>query len=233
MALSQHEAAPAIQDFLQWRSHPDTSRQGCRGSEDATGAIESRYIPLGTLKAYLTTERIRSLLAQLYPNTHHAPDADRVQAYFLRPFAILLSAGFGHMIHYFVGHRYEDKHLPFSIEPKKFPKSLTREFFNEFCKKQWQFYPMQLDYDMSDDDLDGDCILPILRKEEIGSGGSAIVYKITVDKDYNSLIPVPAGHSDTASQVSTRLLKQLMLIDHLGGSTSKPQHLRVKNLSHA
>ncbi|KAF6234022.1 hypothetical protein HO173_007852 [Letharia columbiana] len=35
-------------------------------------------------------------------------------------------------------------------------------------------------------------ILPITRKEKIGEGGSAIIYKIVVDENYNSLRP--RGH---------------------------------------
>lgn len=217
MPESQPDDGPAIQDFLQWRSSSQTYRTGCKGSDNTIG---SRYIPRGTLEAYLTTGRIRTLLEELYSNdnTYHAPDPDRVRTNYLRPFAILLSAGFGRMIRHFVDHRYEDNRLPFSSEPRSFPKSSARDLFNDFYKKQWQFCAVQLDYNMSDD-LDNDCILPILGKKEIGNGGSAILYKITVDKDYNSL--VPAGDSDMASQVITRLLNYLMLIDHLGGSTTK------------
>ena len=227
MATSQPEDAPAIQDFLQWISNSENFRTGCKGSDNAIG---SRYIPRVALDAYLTTGRIRTLLVELFDNTNRAPDADRVRTNYLRPFAILLSAGFGRWIRHFVDHRYEDSHLPFSSKPRNFPQSTTQDLFNEFCKKQWQFCAMQLDYDMSDH-LENDCILPILGKEDIERGGSAILYKITVDKDYNNLIP--AGHSDRASQVSARLPEFLMLINHLGGSTAKTQNLRVKNLSHA
>ena len=227
MAESQPENLPAIQDFLQWMSDPRTSRIGCTGSNNAIG---SRYIPQVALEAYLTTERIRTLLEELFGNTNGAPDSNRVRKYYLRPFAILLSAGFGGMIRHFVDHRHEDKHLPFSSEPENFPKSTTRDLFTEFRKEQWKFCAMQLDYDMSDHLLN-DGILPILVEKEIGNGGSAVLHKITVDEDYNKL--VPTSDSDTASQVSTPLLEFLMLIGSLGGSTAKIQYLRIKDLSHA
>ena len=227
MAESQPEYAPAIQDFLQWISKSDNSRTGCKGSDNAIG---SRYIPRVLLEDYLTTARIRTLLDELFNNTSPAPDPDRVRTNYLRPFAILLSAGLGRLIRHFVNHRYDDNHLPFPNKPGDFPQSATQDLFNEFCKKQWQFCAMQLDYDMTDI-LAKDCILPILKKEKIESGGSAILHKITVDADYNKLIP--AGHSDTVTQISTRLLKFFMLIDHLGGSTAKTQCLRIKDLSHA
>ena len=193
----QPEDGPAFQDFMRWISESQTLRTGCKGSDNSK---PSEYIPRVALEAYLTTARIRTLLVELFGNTNRAPDSDRVRTKHLRPFAILLSAGFGRMIHHFVNHRYEDSHLPFSSKPKNFPQSTTKNLFNEFCEKQWQFYPMHLDYNMSDHP-DDDHILPILDKEEIERGGSAILYKITVDEDYNNLIP--ARHSDAASQDST------------------------------
>ena len=228
MAESQPEDRPAIQEFLQWRSNSHNSRIGCKGSDNATG---SRYIPQVALEAYLTTERIRTLLEELFDTPNPEPDPDRVRRKYLRPFAILLSAGFGRMIGHFVNRRYEDQVLPFKGKPTSFPELTNRDLFSEFCKKQWQFCAMQLDYDMSDDLVDNDCILPIFEKEEIDRGGSAILHKIAVDEDYNNLIP--PGNSDTASQVSTRLLRLLMLSDHLGGSKAKTQHLRAQDLSHA
>ena len=222
MAELQPEDRPAIQEFYQWRSDSSNSRSGCKGSDNATG---SRYIPQVALEAYLTTERIRTLLEELFDTKNPEPDPDRVRKKYLRQFAILLSAGFGRLIRHFVNHRYEDKDLPFKGKPTSFPKSTTRDLFSEFCKKQWQFCAMQLDWDMSDDGVDSDCILPIFEKEEIDRGGSAILHKITVDEDYNNL--VPAGQPDTASQVSARLLRLLMLIDYLGGSRAKTQYLRA------
>ena len=32
-------------------------------------------------------------------------------------------------------------------------------------------------------------ILPIIHKEEIGHGGNAVIFKITVDEEYNKLVP--------------------------------------------
>ena len=36
---------------------------------------------------------------------------------------------------------------------------------------------------------DGD-ILPIIQTQEIGKGGSATIYKILIEEEYNSLLPV-------------------------------------------
>ncbi|KAL8851616.1 MAG: hypothetical protein Q9221_003453 [Calogaya cf. arnoldii] len=198
MAELQPESAPAIQAFLQWKSGTGVCKTGCKGSDNKIG---SDYIPQAVLEKYLITDRIKTLLHELFENTSQSlPNADRVRSHYLRPFAILLSIGCGRMIRHFVDHRLQDTLLPFRLEPQDFPKSATQNLFEAFRKEQWQFCAVQLEYDMSDN-LDDDYILPITAKEEINNGGSAILYKITVDEAYNRLKPVDPARTATNSPI--------------------------------
>ena len=162
------------------------------------------------LQDYLTTDRIKTLLKELFDDTSQwQPNADRVRSYYLRPFAILLSIRCGSMIRHFVDHpELQDKPLPFSTEPEDFPKTSTQNLFEAFYKEQWQFCAVPLEWDMNNE-LANDYILPITAKEEIGNGGSGILYKITVDEEYNRL--KPAGPKDRVSQGPTRFQMVLLL----------------------
>jgi len=187
MAELQPENYAAIQDFLHWKCNSDIHKKGCGGP---TNTIGTQYISQAALIKKLTRERIEALLDELFRDTEMpAPDAEGVMKNYLRPFAILLSAGFGRMISHFVEHlSLRDHLLPFAIESKDFPKSTRRDLYKAFCKEQWQFCPVKLEYNMSYR-LESDYILPIVHKEKIGEGGSANLYKIVVEEDYNSLRP--------------------------------------------
>ncbi|KAL8878006.1 MAG: hypothetical protein Q9198_004096 [Flavoplaca austrocitrina] len=126
--------------------------------------------------------------------------AERARSNYLRPFAILLAIGYGIMIRHFVEHReLQDQSLPFTTEPEGFPKTSTQNLFEAFYKEQWQFCAVPLEYDMRDY-LADDYILPITAKEQISGGGSAILYKITVDEAYNKLKPADDAHTAARSR---------------------------------
>ncbi|KAL8868868.1 MAG: hypothetical protein Q9174_004701 [Haloplaca sp. 1 TL-2023] len=197
----QPESGPAVQAFLQWAAEPRIRRTGCSGPENSIG---SSYISRADLQHYLTTERIRLLLQEVFHNTtdQSPPNADRVRSTCLRSFAILLVINYPSMIRFFVDrHQLRDTCLPFETEPKHFPKSQTHNIFEAFQGQQWQFCAVQLEYDMSEN-LSDDSVMPFTTKEEIASGGSAILYKITVDEAYNTLKPVDDASTEIKSQSS-------------------------------
>ncbi|KAL8726824.1 MAG: hypothetical protein Q9166_006440 [cf. Caloplaca sp. 2 TL-2023] len=181
------EHDPALQEFLRWKSNPHVLRLGCRGSDNTP---DVNYIPEVALADWLTIDRIKLLLQGLFKNTEEfAVSAEYVKRHYLRPFAILLSAGFGPMIRYFVERpSLQDHFLPYSVKPREFPESTSCDLFEAFNRQQWQFCPVKLEYDMSHF-LENDYVLPITHKEEIRNGGSAFLYKIIVDESYNSLVP--------------------------------------------
>ncbi|KAL9027582.1 MAG: hypothetical protein Q9196_003915 [Gyalolechia fulgens] len=189
---------PAIQNFLQWQSR--AQKNGRRGSDNA---VDAHYISKIALEVWLTQTRIQGLLKALFEDADEvAPDAAYVAKHYLRPFAILLSVDCGRMIRLFVKREsLRDCKLPFCTEPTDFPKATGYNLFDAFYSSQWRYCAFNLEYGM-DSNLCDDDILPILRKEERGKGGSAVVYKITVDRDYNRL--VPSDNSDSTNSSTTR-----------------------------
>lgn len=187
MAEWQPENSAAIQDFLHWKDDPKIHKQGYDGRHNTVG---TRYISQAALFKKLTRETIQELLDELFRDVEQqAPDAEIIMRNYLRPFAILLSAGSGRMISYFVEEpSLRDDSLPFAIESKDFPKSTRRNLYKAFCKEQWQFCPLKLEY-IRGYRLESNYILPIVHKEKIGEGGSANLYKIIVDEGYNFLMP--------------------------------------------
>ncbi|KAL8938633.1 MAG: hypothetical protein Q9211_003117 [Gyalolechia sp. 1 TL-2023] len=199
MEVQQSDHNPTIQDFLQWQSR--AQKKGCRGSNNAVGAA---YISVIALKACLTQTRIQGLLDALFDDADEvAPDAARVGRHYLRTFAILLSAGYGPMIRLFVERpSLQDRALPICTEPTDFPKATDCNLFERFYSCQWRYCALKLEYGM-DYRLGDDYILPVLHKEERGRGGSAVVYAVTVDPDYNCL--VPSNSSDSTNSSTTGL----------------------------
>ena len=153
------------------------------------------------MKEYLTSDTIEELLRELFENTDLTqPSPERIRADYLRPFAILLCAGYGRMIRHFVDvDSLQDLRLPFSSN-EDFPRTTKVDLCQVFFKEQWLFSVAQLVFDMSNK-FENDRILPIVSKREIGNGGSAILYEITVDAAYNKL--VPTRHDQVSSWTSS------------------------------
>lgn len=193
MAASQPDHTSAIQDFIKWTHSQDAQREGCCGSDNTT---VSRYIPQVALEGKLTKRTIEALLNELFQGSDQpTPSAENIRVYHLRCFAILLLAGSGLMIRHFLQYRsLQDAALPFSSEPKDFPKSTSRDLFHEFYDKQWQFCAVRFEYDVNYQVADDD-ILPITRGRQIGEGGSANLYKICIDPGYNGLLQSEPTHT--------------------------------------
>ena len=184
---SQPDHDTYVQDFLKWSESPDTFRKGYGGFENEE---ERKYIPLEKLRERLTHRRVKGLLAALFDNEERlAPDVGVIISHYLRPFAILLGIGEGHMIYQFVRHKsLEDDRLPLLQKPSEFPSSTRRDVWAAFRQEQWAFCALTLEYSMGLQ-IGPDEILPINHKEKIAEGGSSITYKIIVDRDYDKLVP--------------------------------------------
>ena len=184
MVESQHDETDSIQAFLKWVK---AEVQWCHGT-GSNIEIKSRYMRTSTLKSYLERPRIiEALLDDLYPNGH-CPDADYVRNNYLRPFAILLRLGQGHFIRIFTNYEHlQDPKLPFRSKPQNFPLTTGTDLWEAFKSQQWEFCPLVLRYNMSND-LDPDEILPLEFEDQIGYGGTSSVHKVKVDGEYNELI---------------------------------------------
>lgn len=185
---AQHD--DTVQAFHKWRCSSEAQLPGTGGPNLDT---ECSFIPRSKLEEFFKKHhQIENLLdAVLNSRDRPAVDPSYVQEHYLQSFATLLCIGEGNMIHYFQQYSsLRDQKLPYRTRPDEFPVT-TPDKFEDFKNAQWQFCAPKLEYGMSNRFKEED-ILPIIRKEQIGEGGSAIIYKIVVDESYNWLRP--RGH---------------------------------------
>ena len=176
-----------LEAFRRWRSSSATLLPGTGGP---TFEANCQFIPRPKLEEYFKKpNQLENLLtAVLDPKQSHAVDANYVRSYYSLSFAILLCIGEGHMIHHFQQYQsLRDEKLPHNSRPDDFP-TMTPDQYEKFADVQRQFCSPNLEYSMNSRYKEKD-ILPIISKEKIGEGGSAIVYKIVVAEGYNSLRP--------------------------------------------
>lgn len=174
-----------IQDLITWA---ERARQ--LGIGDAGLEIDRPFIPDPDIEAYFDDIRpIRKLLAALFPSGAPQVDPETIRKKYAKVFLILLLTGNGHFIGSFVRHDgLCDRYLPFRSRPAHFPASTAEyDLFASFYRQQWEFcaqifqYGIHLQFDKKD------LILPIVSKEKLGGGGSAIVHKIKLHPAYNKL----------------------------------------------
>ncbi|KAL8896162.1 MAG: hypothetical protein Q9207_007843 [Kuettlingeria erythrocarpa] len=196
MAESHAQHSDALQAFHRWRRSPEAQTPGLGGSDlDATA-----FISQSKLEAYLAPRVENLLVAVLKPEDRPAVTADYIRRYYLRTFATLLCINEGHWIYSFQQYRsLRDGKMPHMAESEDFPYTEDSELFKKFNAAQWQFCPKYLQYDMKDRFRPQE-ILPITGKTEIGRGGSATIFQITVDEAYNFLRPEVPGRPSTSSQ---------------------------------
>lgn len=186
LTVRDSQTHEAEQHFHSWRQSLEAQVPGIGGPDlDCT----RQYIPRSKLEEYLGGRRLNHLLdAVLTSEDRHTVDERYVRGHYLQSFATLLCIGYGNLIGLFQQYgSLRDENLPHCRKPYGFPFT-TPDAFEAFRKEQWQFCAPKLEYNMSVSFKEDD-ILPIIRKEKIGEGGSAIVYKIVVDADYNALLP--------------------------------------------
>ena len=187
MVDSRPHHADALQAFETWRRTSEAQVLGVGGPD-----LEPTcpFIPRSNLEEYFNQpHQLENLLdAVLISQQRPAVDPNYVRTHYLQSFATLLCIGQGFMIHHFQQYQsLSDLKLPHRTRPDDFPYT-SPDKFNEFKDAQWQFCVPNLEYNMGVRFKEED-ILPIISKEEIGHGGSAVIYKIVVDDNYNSLRP--------------------------------------------
>lgn len=189
MAEPQPDSRPVVQDFLREFKTVRPSWIWRVGRSGFKNEVESKYIPSETLAEQLSLERVEKLLEALYEDRiAAAPDARVVKDDYLRSFAILLCIGAGQFVHNFTDQpSLSDQYLPFDNQPQNFPTATDRELFDEFQAAQPPFCPYRLKPQMSHN-LGEHTILPINSQERVDEGGSAIIWKVVVDKDYDRLV---------------------------------------------
>ncbi|KAL9611816.1 MAG: hypothetical protein Q9167_003584 [Letrouitia subvulpina] len=187
----QPDDEPAIQDFLNQFGKGKPQLTWRLGRVGPANNKKIPYVSGETLRTKLDLGKVQNLLNALFRNWDKpAPDAEYIQKNCLRSFAILLAIGYGRIIFFFAQHpNLHDQHLPHLKEPQDFPSLTKVNLFSHFYEKQWAFCAQTMKYDMGYR-LPPDIILPILNMDVIyQEGGSATMYKIQVDEDYNELQP--------------------------------------------
>lgn len=187
MIKSYAQTDETVQAFHQWRRSSDAHLSGFGGP---TFETRKSFIPRSHLEEYFNRPcRLENLLDVVLDASKRPEIAPNlVRLHYSRCFATLLCIGEGSMISHFYQHEsLRDEKLPFRARPDEFPTT-SPDKFKEFQDAQWQFCALNLEYGMNGR-FKPDDIVPIIHKEKIGEGGSAIVYKIVVDQDYHSLRP--------------------------------------------
>lgn len=182
----QRDEDVAIQDFLRWRHD---ARQEEVVEEPAREGERRYFISQRRLRSYLSRKCIERLLDALFPDQDmiEQPPSKQIYDQYMRVFSILLCIGHGNFITYFVlFESLQDTKLPFDSVPSHFPKSADGDLFKCFRERQWEFCCPTFSYDMQIH-FQPERILPIIGRERITSGGSAIIYKVHIEDGYNDL----------------------------------------------
>ncbi|KAL8718573.1 MAG: hypothetical protein Q9225_004303 [Loekoesia sp. 1 TL-2023] len=224
MASSYAQYDDALQAFHRWRQSSEAQTPGLGGDNLNT----VNFIPRSKLEDYLKRDHYVENLLDAVLDDHHRPSvgAAYVREYYLTSFANLLCIGEGHLIYHFQQYRsLRDDKLPYEIKPNPFPHTDDPEVFEKFKAAQWQFCAMSLQYDMKDR-LGTQEILPIVSKEQIGEGGSAIIYKIVVHESYNSLrAPKESiSHLAKTEQKSRQLHTNAFVLKTYRGKEAEENH---------
>ena len=180
----------ARHDFEKWKVSSETRSPG-RGGIGLEANVP--FISESRLTEYLKTpNQVERLLDDVLDSSQRADVVPGyIRGHYRKTFAILLSIGRGDLIHHF--QQYEslkDHNLPHRSKPSDFPLQ-EQDIFESFQKAQWQFCPTKFYRDMNNARFDLEEVLPIVRKEILNPKitGSAKVYKIVIDGDYNHLQP--------------------------------------------
>jgi hypothetical protein len=185
----QQSLSGPTEDFLEWlrknQSYAKTDPE-----------IEERlaFFPISEVKKALgadNREWLDDILDELF-QPDDPPDSVTLLNKYAAVFCILLEIGKGRAIADFIRKELHDQRLPHpNSEPPGFPQyGGDGTFYKRFYAKQWRFCAPEFEKNM-DTHFEADRILPIVRKERLGGGGSATLYEIKLHSSYNLLLPQP------------------------------------------
>jgi hypothetical protein len=151
------------------------------------------FIPATRLVTYLR-ENLPRILIELFQNEDDRPFEQEIlngDHCYTRIFAILLLIEQPWLIVEFLDKpNLSDHSGPFYGEnpPPEFPEGANWE---EFKKQQWQFFAHSFNRHGRDLKIDSNVPLPFVAVSRISSGGSAHIYKVTVEPEYNAMVCHP------------------------------------------
>lgn len=175
---------PRLQRFFQFVE--DKSQPGICADESKTAV----FLPETDLQEYFAEDdQLLGILKLIFENHTTLPIRLRsIRSRYTKVFAILLCVGRGDYIPHFEHYdSLSDEKLPFDQPPDHFPSEITApSFFKDFQERQWRFCAPRLNFGRSKF-WQPARVLPITSKEPLGTGGSAITFKIVVHPEYNEL----------------------------------------------
>lgn len=188
-AMEQPSYNPIIQDFFEW-----VQKNRVLGLIDPASTEKAWYLPHHLLKTYFASSQyyhLKKLLSVVYQGEEIPVDPDDVARRYSSVFCILLFIGKARYIQRFAqSDKLQDSNLPF-IHPEEFPSGAdhedNQEVFERFYQRQWMFCAPELNY-RNERVFDENRVLPMVITDILKPGGSANLYKVVLDKNYNYLL---------------------------------------------
>ena len=181
------EEPEELRDFRKWVDEASVPGICGMGATDTPS-----FMPVSVLNTYLDC-KLPSILKGLFGVSENKERYGQIRKRYVKVFATLLYIGKGELIDQFQEYdNLRDKKLPFAKKPDEFPSSPDDEdFFHKFYNRQWMFCAPEFHNGQIDSHYEDERILPIIRKEELGSPGNtkARAYKIVFHGSYNKLDP--------------------------------------------
>ncbi|KUJ17135.1 kinase-like protein [Mollisia scopiformis] len=201
--LEQPDDNRYLQNFHQYL------RESLIRTDNPVTTRKEEFVPFEQIEEHLGDEgRLIDILSAVFPEEEPLPvDDEVVQNQYLKTLCILLSIGGAGYIRHFVEHDgLADVRLPHTSKPQNFPISPSRlNLWDLFYEKQWVFCAAEMSYKINNS-LEPHRILPIVEREVLGRGGSAVVSKIVLHKSFNKLRSNSAS-SDSTADNDTFVLK--------------------------
>ncbi|KIV87458.1 hypothetical protein PV11_03002 [Exophiala sideris] len=197
---------PDVQQYLHW-----IDLRRCEGITFEPDSSRSRtFIPDSAIKQYFDCtessnyEKVKNLVTAA-AGPYEPPNPRDVAQRCPKVFTILLIIGQSKYLNWFIDKdNLRDRRLPFTAEARShFPRLPNGEtFFDEFCKRQWQFCVEPMTHGTEPLTFDPERILPISEIEEVNKhqGASGVVQKVVVHPHYDRLhqsgLPHEAGRHE-------------------------------------
>lgn len=202
-----------LQDHSQGSPEPDSISKFKKFLEKSKlqSQIEPKsFVCINAVKAYLREDdELGAILDDLYPKGSNTGCCKEILSAYAAVLSILIKTNKGAHIKTFIRYnKLTDKSLPFELraKPEKFPDdSDDAKFYDEFCKEQWMFVPVQFTKNMGKN-LESQ-LIPITQMEELASGGSGSVSRIEIHSCYN-LLHGEEPHDSPCTSVNPCLLYQ-------------------------
>ncbi|PVH88884.1 hypothetical protein DL98DRAFT_565731 [Cadophora sp. DSE1049] len=190
--MAQHDEHPEVQAF-----HAFLRKNISYAVVDPNSASARRgFQSIKAIREYFEqngSTRLRELLLGVWYPDEPLVDPDDILQNYIAVFCILVELGKGTFVEHFSSRDLSDLRLPF--DPGQSPQThfptITDDpnFFRAFCDMQWKYCAPEFKCPMMNIHFEDQRILPIVSKELIAGGGSALLYRIRLHSLYNRLDP--------------------------------------------